>query len=62
MSVKTGIKIGELRMITEKINRIKKTYPKTGRYWCYGCDRSLVWQGRKCPVCGQKAIGKHKKP
>ncbi len=44
-----------------KINRIKKTAPKRGRYWCYKCDRALVNKGSKCPACGQRDISKHRK-
>jgi rRNA maturation endonuclease Nob1 len=45
----------------DKHNRVEKTKPKKGKYWCYGCDRALVSQGQKCPVCGQRSIGKHSK-
>ena len=45
-----------------KVNRIKKTAPKKGRYWCYGCDRAKVRKGEKCPICGQRDISKHQKP
>lgn len=39
-----------------KPNRIKRTKPKKGKYWCLGCDRYLISQGKKCPVCGFKDI------
>ena len=44
-----------------KVNRIRKTEPKQGKYWCYGCDRAKVSKGQKCPVCGQRDISKHSK-
>lgn len=42
-------------------NRIKKTSPKPGKYWCYGCDRAMVSKGQKCPVCGKRDLSKRQK-
>ena len=33
-------------------NRDKVKMPKQGKFWCYKCDRYLVHEGEKCPVCG----------
>ena len=44
-----------------KPNRIKKTLPKLGRYWCFGCDAFRVSTGSKCKVCGKKDISKHQR-
>ena len=35
-----------------KTNREKKLQPKQGKFWCWGCDRCLVVEWSKCPVCG----------
>lgn len=35
---------------------------KRVKYWCYGCDRFMVENGMKCPVCGNKYGVKIKKP
>lgn len=42
-------------------NRINKTRPKSGRYWCYSCDATLVSKGSKCKKCGSKDKSKHQK-
>ena len=44
-----------------KINRIIKTSPKLGKFWCHSCDRALIGKGNKCPICGIKDKSKHKK-
>ncbi len=44
-----------------KYNRIKKTAPKLGKYWCSGCDRIIIEKGQKCPICGFKDKTKHQK-
>lgn len=45
-----------------KYNRIKKTQPKRGQYWCDGCDRMIIEKGQKCPICGFKdTVSKHKR-
>lgn len=35
-------------------NREKSRAPKRGRFWCRGCDRQLVGEWEKCPVCGTR--------
>jgi rubrerythrin len=45
-----------------KVNRIHKTLPKKGKYWCYGCDAYLIRKGQKCPICGVRDKSKHQKP
>ena len=35
-------------------NRIRKFLPKFGLYWCGGCDRELVGDWKRCPVCGKR--------
>lgn len=40
-------------------NRTRKTKPKQGFYWCFGCDANLVGPGEKCKVCG--CVGKSKR-
>lgn len=37
-------------------NRIKKLSPKTGKFWCGGCDGVLVGEGEKCYFCGTRNI------
>lgn len=34
-------------------NREKKQRAKKSKFWCSGCDRCLVGQWGKCPVCGR---------
>lgn len=36
----------------QKTNREKRMTPKTGAYWCDGCDRDYVGYWAKCSVCG----------
>ena len=43
----------------KKTNREKSQSPKTGKFWCDLCDRSLVGHGAKCPHCGK--VGSVKK-
>ena len=39
----------------KKSNREKRMEPKhDGRYWCDKCDRCLVANWEKCPVCGHR--------
>jgi rRNA maturation endonuclease Nob1 len=33
-------------------NRTRKKKPKSGFKYCMGCDRVLLPDGVKCPVCG----------
>jgi rubrerythrin len=35
-------------------NREKSKQAKYGFFWCNFCDRQLVRDGVKCPVCGTK--------
>lgn len=35
-------------------NRVKKTEPKPGKFWCWGCDAALVNAGAKCTRCGNR--------
>lgn len=35
-----------------KSNREKSMTAKRGWFWCGKCDRQLVSQIKKCPVCG----------
>lgn len=37
-----------------KYNRLQKKKSKGGIYWCYGCDRQLVGDVKKCPICGYR--------
>ena len=38
-----------------KPNRDAKTNPQGDKAcWCYGCDRYMVQDGARCPVCGAK--------
>jgi rubrerythrin len=36
-------------------NRNKVRSPKKGKFYCRSCDMALVWEGQKCPVCGNIA-------
>ena len=42
-------------------NRIKIQAFKPGLYWCGGCDRQLVNDTKKCPVCGRRNGIKNKR-
>jgi len=43
--------------------RNKTRQAKLGKFWCWGCDGCLVWEGQKCPRCGFKDWRKRaKKP
>jgi rRNA maturation endonuclease Nob1 len=33
-------------------NRQSSMYAKKSGSWCDGCDRCVVTQGERCPVCG----------
>lgn len=35
-------------------NRERKLKPKTGKFWCWGCDAYLVGEWEKCPNCGKR--------
>ena len=48
-------------MKINKVNRIKKTDPKLGKFWCWACDAALIGNGSKCPNCGHKDHSKHKR-
>jgi hypothetical protein len=39
-----------------KQNRIQKRTPKSGIFWCNGCDANLVENVPKCSVCGSRNI------
>lgn len=40
-------------------NRQKKKKPKSDkRFWCGGCDREVVSENEKCPVCGHIDLSK----
>ena len=41
-----------------RINRIKKTAPKLGKFWCHSCDGCFITKGEKCPNCGRKDLSK----
>lgn len=49
-------------MIMAHLNRIKAQQPRGRSGWCMGCDRALVKDGQKCPVCGHKETNRAKKP
>lgn len=44
-----------------KSNREKTLEPKLGKFWCYKCDREIVYAGQKCPACGFLAEKRFKK-
>lgn len=44
-----------------KSNRDKKRDPKMGKFWCWGCDAALIYEGQKCPNCGKKDMRKRNK-
>ena len=47
----------------QESNREKKRHPKGGLSWCRGCDRCLVAEQQKCPVCGYRGgLKRDKKP
>lgn len=33
-------------------NRDRARAPRSGRFWCGGCDANLVGKGERCRVCG----------
>ena len=43
-------------------NREKKLVPKGGKFWCL-CDRMVLHEGDKCPICkrknGKKSLKKY---
>ena len=47
--------------ITNKINRITKTEPKLGKFYCHGCDGNHISKGGKCEVCGCRDKSKRRK-
>lgn len=47
--------------IMAHLNRIKAQQPRGRSGWCIGCDRALVRDGQKCPVCGHKETNRAKK-
>lgn len=40
----------------QKHNRIQGKTPKSGIFWCNGCDANLVGGGPKCSVCGNRNL------
>jgi hypothetical protein len=40
----------------KKTNREEARSPKLGKSWCGTCDRALINESRKCPVCGAKPV------
>ena len=48
-------------MVIAHENRIKAQQPRGRSGWCMGCDRALVRDGQKCPVCGHKETNRAKK-
>jgi len=54
--------MGEETRIMWETNRTRRQRPKSGYAWCPGCDRCLVRDGQRCPVCGSlHKPGKFKK-
>lgn len=49
-------------MLYKKHNRIQKRKAKLGKHWCIACDMSLVSNGEKCTICGNKEKKVNKKP
>lgn len=45
----------------KKSNRQKRLTYKSGLFWCWGCDASLVSSWKKCKVCGKKNLPKRNK-
>ena len=37
-----------------KTNREKRLSPKSGKFWCLGCDMNLCSVWIKCSVCGHR--------
>jgi rubrerythrin len=55
--VKKNTQNPEILMTDEEYtprNREKSKQAKYGWFWCNSCDRQLVRDGVKCPVCGTK--------
>jgi len=46
----------ETKILINKVNRINKLKPTTGKFWCNGCDGYLVGESEKCPYCGTRNI------
>jgi len=43
--------------------RNKVRQAKKGKYWCWGCDQYMIWEGQKCPNCGKREMrSRDKKP
>ena len=42
-------------------NRSMVRKPRLGYSFCMGCDRALVGDGQKCPVCGYRNEPKRNK-
>jgi len=37
-------------------NRSMKRKPRKHSGWCSGCDGCMVFDGQKCPVCGNRQV------
>lgn len=37
-------------------NRSMKRKPRKHSGWCGGCDACMVYDGQKCPVCGNRQV------
>jgi len=44
----------------QKTNREKSIQPSSGEYWCDTCDRCMVANGKKCPICNAIQGGRKK--
>lgn len=42
-------------------NRDIVKFAKKTKHWCETCDLYLIFQGEKCPICGQLSNKDHKK-
>jgi len=43
------------------VNRDKVLEPRKVRFWCPSCDRALISDGARCPVCGKRKLPKRRK-
>jgi rRNA maturation endonuclease Nob1 len=43
----------QLPMI-KKFNRWEAKTAKRGKVWCFGCDKCLISETGKCPICGSR--------
>jgi hypothetical protein len=44
----------------KKSNRAKSQQASKAKFWCGCCDRALVGEHGKCPVCKKKSSEKRK--